>query len=204
MKKILTTPISDEDLKDIKIGDVIYLNGHIVTCRDVAHRRLIELGRELPVDLKGGAIFHAGPIVRRKEGEENKFEMVSIGPTTSMRMEKFEKEFIDHTGVKLIVGKGGMGPNTEAGCKENKAIHCVFPAGCAVNAATCVEEIEEYHWEDLGMPETLWVCRVKEFGPLIVSIDSEGSNIFEQNKVEFNKRKDAALEDLYTKVHYIK
>ncbi|WP_367565719.1 L(+)-tartrate dehydratase subunit beta [Lacrimispora sp.] len=204
MKKILTTPISDEDLKDIKIGDVIYLNGHIVTCRDIAHRRLIELGRELPVDIKGGAIFHAGPIVRRKEGEDNKFEMVSIGPTTSMRMEKFEKEFIEQTGVKLIVGKGGMGPNTEAGCKEHKALHCVFPAGCAVIAATCVEEIEEYHWEDLGMPETLWVCRVKEFGPLIVSIDAEGNNIFEQNKVEFNKRKDAALEDLYTKVHYIK
>ncbi len=105
MKKILTTPISDEDLKDIKIGDVIYLNGHIVTCRDVAHRRLIELGRELPVDLKGGAIFHAGPIVRRKEGEDNKFEMVPIGPTTSRRMEKFEKEFIEQTAVKLIVGK---------------------------------------------------------------------------------------------------
>lgn len=204
MKKILTTPIKDEDLKDIKIGDVIYLNGHIVTCRDVAHRRLIELGRELPVDLKGGAIFHAGPIVRKKEGEDNKFEMVSVGPTTSMRMEKFEKEFIEQTGVKLIVGKGGMGPNTEAGCKEHKALHCVFPAGCAVIAATCVEEIEEYHWEDLGMPETLWVCRVKEFGPLIVSIDAEGNNIFEQNKVEFNKKKEAALEDLYTKVHYIK
>lgn len=204
MKKILNTPISDEDLKDIKIGDVIYLNGHIVTCRDVAHRRLIELGRELPVDIKGGAIFHAGPIVRKVEGEDDNFEMVSVGPTTSMRMEKFEKEFIEQTGVKIIVGKGGMGPNTEAGCRENKAIHCVFPAGCAVVAATCVEEIEGAYWRDLGMPETLWVCRVKEFGPLIVSIDAEGNNIFEQNKVEFNKRKDAALEELYPKVKFIK
>ena len=204
MKKILNTPISDEDLKDIKIGDVIYLNGHIVTCRDVAHRRLIEYGRELPVDIQGGAIFHAGPIIRKIEGEEDKFEMVSIGPTTSMRMEKFEKEFIEKTGVKIIVGKGGMGPNTEAGCRENKAIHCVFPAGCAVVAATTVEEIEDAHWKDLGMPETLWVCRVKEFGPLIVSIDSEGNNIFEQNKVLFNERKDKALEDLYTKVKFIK
>ncbi len=204
MKKILTTPISDEDLKDIKIGDVIYLNGHIVTCRDVAHRRLIELGRELSVDLKGGAIFHAGPIVRKVEGQEDKFEMVSVGPTTSMRMEKFEKEFIEQTGVKIIVGKGGMGPNTEAGCRESKAIHCVFPAGCAVLAATCVEEIEGAHWRDLGMPETLWVCRVTEFGPLIVSIDAEGNNIFEQNKVEFNQRKDAALAELYPKVKFIK
>ena len=204
MKKILNTPVTDEDLKDIKIGDVIYLNGHIITCRDVAHRRLIELGRELPVDLKGGAIFHAGPIVRKIEGTDDKYEMVSIGPTTSMRMEKFEKEFIEQTGVKIIVGKGGMGVNTEAGCRENKALHCVFPAGCAVVAATCVEEIEAVHWLDLGMPEALWVSRVKEFGPLIVSIDAEGNNIFEQNKVEFNKRKEAAIQSLYPKVKFIK
>ena len=204
MKKILNTPVSDEDLKDIKIGDVIYLNGHIITCRDVAHRRLIELGRELPVDLKGGAIFHAGPIVRKIEGTDDKYEMISIGPTTSMRMEKFEKEFIEQTGVKIIVGKGGMGVNTEAGCRENKALHCVFPAGCAVVAATCVEEIEAVHWLDLGMPEALWVSRVKEIGPLIVSIDAEGNNIFEQNKVEFNKRKEAAIADLYPKVKFIK
>jgi len=204
MKKILKTPISSEDLKDIKIGDVIYLDGHIVTCRDVAHRRLIEYGRELPVDLEGGAIFHAGPIVRKVEGNEDKYEMVSVGPTTSMRMEKFEKEFIERTGVKLIVGKGGMGPNTEAGCKENKAIHCVFPAGCAVIAAETVEEIEEAHWMDLGMPETLWVCRVKEFGPLIVSIDSEGNNLFEQNKIVYNERKEDALRELYSKVRFIK
>jgi L(+)-tartrate dehydratase beta subunit len=204
MKKIIRTPVSSEDLKDIKIGDVIYLNGHIVTCRDVAHRRLIEYGRELPVDLNGGAIFHAGPIVRKIEGQENKYEMVSVGPTTSMRMEKFEKEFIEKTGVKVIVGKGGMGVETEAGCRENKAIHCVFPAGCAVIAAETVEEIEDAHWMDLGMPETLWVCRVKEFGPLIVSIDAEGNNLFEQNKVAFNERKEKALEDLYAKVKFIK
>ena len=204
MKKILNTPISDEDLKDIKAGDVIYLNGYIVTCRDVAHRRLIEYGRELPVNLQGGAIFHAGPIVKKIDDEDNKYEMISVGPTTSMRMEKFEKEFIEKTGVKLIVGKGGMGPNTEAGCRENKAIHCVFPAGCAVLAATTVEEIENEYWQDLGMPETLWVCRVKEFGPLIVSIDAEGNNLFEQNKVLFNERKDNALKGLYSKVKFIK
>jgi len=88
-KKILTTPIKAEDLEDVKVGDIIYLNGHIVTCRDVAHRRLIEEKRALPVDLDGLAIFHAGPIVRPVG--DDKFEMVSIGPTTSMRMEKFEK-----------------------------------------------------------------------------------------------------------------
>lgn len=204
MKKILKTPVSSEDLKDIKIGDVVYLDGYIVTCRDVAHRRLIEYGRELPVDIKGGAIFHAGPIVRKIEGTDNKYEMISVGPTTSMRMEKFEKEFIEQTGVKVIVGKGGMGKNTEEGCRENKAIHCVFPAGCAVIAAKTVEEIEDAHWMDLGMPESLWVCRVKEFGPLIVSIDTEGNNLFEMNKVLFNERKEEAINELYTKVKFIK
>lgn len=203
-KKILTTPIKAEDLEDIKIGDIIYLNGHITTCRDVAHRRLIEAGRELPVNLDGGAIFHAGPIIRPIAGEEDKFEMVSVGPTTSMRMEKFEKEFIEKTGVKLIVGKGGMAEGTMEGCKENKALHCVFPAGCAVVAATTVEEIEDANWRDLGMPETLWTCRVKEFGPLIVSIDTHGNNLFEDNKVVFNQKKDKAIEEICKNVSFIK
>ena len=170
-KKILTTPIKNEDLADIKAGDIIYLNGHIVTCRDVAHRRLIEGGRELP---------------------------------TSMRMEKFEKEFIAKTGVKLIVGKGGMGKGTEEGCAEHKALHCVFPAGCAVVAAVCVEEIEDAQWRDLGMPETLWVCRVKEFGPLIVSIDTHGNNLFEQNKIIFNQRKELVADEICQNVSFIK
>ena len=137
-KKILTTPISAEDLKDIKIGDIVYLNGSMTTCRDVAHRRLVEEGRELPVDVRNNAIFHAGPIIRPLEND--KFEMVSVGPTTSMRMEKFEYEFVKETGVRVIIGKGGMKENTERACKEFGAIHCVFPAGNAVVAATEVEE----------------------------------------------------------------
>ena len=82
MKKVLTTPIKDEDLNDLNVGDVVYLTGRLVTCRDVAHRRRIEQGRELPVNLEGGAIFHGGPIVRKKNS--GSFEMVSIGPTTKI------------------------------------------------------------------------------------------------------------------------
>ena len=201
-KRILTTPIRDEDLADLNVGDVVYLTGHIVTCRDVAHRRLIELKRELPVDIRGGAIFHAGPIVRKKE--DGRFEMVSIGPTTSMRMEKFEKDFIKETGVKLIVGKGGMGPETEAGCREFKAVHAIFPGGCAVLAATQVEEIENAEWQDLGMPETLWVNRVREFGPLIISIDTKGNNLIEQNKAQFNAKKGAVVDRISSQVRFIK
>ena len=201
-KKILTTPIKDEDLAELRAGDVVYLTGHLVTCRDVAHRRLIEQKRELPVNLKGGAIFHAGPIVRKRG--DGKFEMVSIGPTTSMRMEKFEKDFIERTGVKLIVGKGGMGPLTEEGCKKFKAVHAIFPGGCAVVAATQVEEIERAEWLDLGMPETLWVNRVKEFGPLIISIDTQGNNLIEKNKAEFNAKKAPIVQRIHQQVGFIK
>ena len=179
-KKVLITPISEEDLADIKIGDIVWLDGDLMTCRDVAHRRLVEYGRE------------------------DDYEMVSVGPTTSMRMEKFEYEFTKLTGVRVIVGKGGMGPNTERACKEFGAIHCVFPAGCAVVAATEVEKIVEHHWDELGMPETLWCNKVKEFGPLIVSIDAQGRNLFEENKVIFNERKEAAKQAIYPEVKFIK
>ncbi|MFY0677159.1 MAG: L(+)-tartrate dehydratase subunit beta [Neptuniibacter sp.] len=202
MKKILTTPIKDEDLESLNVGDIVYLTGRLVTCRDVAHRRLIEHKRELPVNIEGGAIFHAGPIVRQLE--DGNFEMVSIGPTTSMRMEKFEKEFIEQTGVKLIVGKGGMGAGTVEGCEKHKAVHAVFPGGCAVLAATMVEEIEGAEWQDLGMPETLWINRVKEFGPLIISIDTKGNNVFEQNKEVFNERKAPVLERIKKELSFIK
>ena len=185
-KKILTTPITSEDLKDIHIGDIVYLNGSMTTCRDVAHRRLVEEGRELPVDVRDAAIFHAGPIIRPLD--DDKFEMVSVGPTTSMRMEKFEYEFVKETAVRVIIGKGGMKENTENACKDFGAIHCVFPAGNAVVAAT----------------EALWHCRVKEFGPLIVSIDTEGRNLFEENKVIFNERKEKAIEEVCKHVSFIK
>ncbi len=201
-KKILVTPVTAEDLKDIKIGDIIYLTGSLTTCRDVAHRRVVEEGREIPVDVRNNAIFHAGPIIRPLG--DDKFEMVSVGPTTSMRMEKFEYEFVKITGVRVIVGKGGMKENTARACKEFGAIHCVFPAGNAVVAAVEVEEIVKAEWRDLGMPETLWNCRVKEFGPLIVSIDAQGRNYFEEKKVEYNRRKDEQIAEICKQVRFIK
>ena len=201
-KKVLITPLTKADLADIQAGDIVYLDGDLMTCRDVAHRRVIEYGRELPYDIRGKAILHAGPIVRPTS--DGGYEMVSVGPTTSMRMEKFEYDFTQHTGVRVIVGKGGMGPNTERACKEFGAIHCVFPAGCAVVAATEVLKIQEHHWDELGMPETLWVCKVREFGPLIVSIDANGRNLFEEQKVLYNAWKEAAKAAIYPEVSFIK
>ena len=160
------------------------------------------LFRSIPVDVRNNAILHAGPIIRPLG--DDKFEMVSVGPTTSMRMEKFEYDFVKATGVRVIIGKGGMRENTQRACKELGAIHCVFPAGNAVVAAVSVEEIVQAQWQDLGMPETLWNCRVKEFGPLIVSIDSEGRNYFEEKKVEYNRKKDEQVELISRQVGFIK
>ena len=93
-KKVLITPVTAEDLADIHIGDIVYLDGDLVTCRDVAHRRLIEGKRELPVDLHGKAILHAGPIVRPSETAASGYEMVSVGPTTSMRMKSSRRNLL--------------------------------------------------------------------------------------------------------------
>jgi len=199
--KVLTTPLSDADIATLAIGDIVYLTGRLVTCRDVAHRRLLELHRPLPVDLKGLAILHAGPIVRPRG--DGRFEMVSIGPTTSMRMEKFEHDFIRETGVKLIVGKGGMGPETVRGCREYGAVHAVFPGGCAVLAAERVEEIEGVEWSDLGMPEAMWINRVDTFGPLIISIDAHGNNLFERNRAAFDAKKGPIVDRIGKQVRFI-
>ena len=201
MNKVLKTPIQSEDVEQLKIGDIVFLDGYLVTCRDMAHRRLIDMGMQLPVELEGLAILHAGPIVT-KDGDG--WKIVSIGPTTSMRMEVHEKEFIKQTGVKLVVGKGGMGPETVAGCAAHKAVHAVFPGGCAVLAASRVEEIERVEWLDLGMPEALWVTRVKNFGPLIISIDTHGNNLFDKNKAIYNDRKGAIVEKICEQVKFIK
>jgi L(+)-tartrate dehydratase beta subunit len=200
--KQFKTPLTRSDMAGLEIGDVLELTGTIYTARDAAHKRLEGLwkeGQPMPLDFTNQFIFYAGPCPA-KPGHP----VGSIAPTTSMRMEKFEKEFIAQTGVKLVVGKGGMGAGTVEACKKDKALHVVFPAGCAVVAATQVEEIEDAQWRDLGMPETLWVCRVKEFGPLIVSIDTYGRNLFEENKVVYNKKKEQAIADICKQVSFIK
>ena len=120
-----------------------------------------------------------------------------------MRMEKAEKEFLAATGVKIVIGKGGMGPKTTEGCKESKAVHTIFPGGCAVVAAECIEKVEGVEWLDLGMPEAMWRFKGKEFGPLIVSIDCHGGNLIDDNKVKFNERKEQLVPEISKKVQFM-
>ena len=200
-----TTPVSDEDIRKVHIGDVIYLTGDITTGRDDVHHRVVISGRESPVDLKGKAIFHAGPIMKKisAEGEPDKYKVISVGPTTSMRMDKAQAEFLRATGAKIIIGKGGMGPKTTQGCIDNCAIHTIFPGGCAVVAAEECVDVEGVEWLDLGMPEAMWKLKADKFGPLIVSIDSYGNNLIENNKKLFQEKKEAALESLKGKLDFM-
>lgn len=197
-KIILSTPFTEEDIRDLHAGDVIYVDGDIVTGRDDVHIRVVKEGVGLPVDLSGRVLMHAGPIISGSAG--NGYEIVSIGPTTSMRMEKLEHDFIEKTGVRLIIGKGGMGERTAGACREFGAVHCVLPAGNAVVGAACVEEISGVEWMDLGMAEALWKIRVKGLGPLIVTIDSSGRNIFAEKKKEIARRKEEQIEKISKKL----
>jgi fumarate hydratase subunit beta len=174
------TPISEEDVRKLNVNDVIYITGTIVTARDQAHRRALELakeGKKLPIDLKGLAAFHCGPIMK-KEGD--KWIAVAAGPTTSTRMDIFEDEFIKNFGVRVVIGKGGMGKRTTEAMKQYGAVYGAFTGGAGVLAAKAIKNVRAVEWYDLGMPEALWILDVEDFGPLSVSIDSHGNNIFEQ------------------------
>lgn len=191
--KILKTPVNDRDISSLKIGDTIYLDGIAVTCRDDGHHRYLQ-GIKPGIDLDGLAVYHAGPIVREEKGE---YKIISAGPTTSNRMESVEEEFIRKSGAKIFIGKGGMGEKTANACQKYKAIHCVYCGGCGAVAADSIEKVIGVEWLDLGMPEAMWILELKNFGPLIVSIDTCGNNLFSENKKEFEIKKELEKSKLH-------
>jgi len=187
----LRTPISEEDIRKLRVNDVIYISGTMFTARDQAHRRALELykeGKSPPLEMEGLAVFHCGPIVRK---ENDRWIIVAAGPTTSTRMELFEDEFIKNFKVRVVIGKGGMGKKTTEAMKQYGAVYGAFTGGAAVLAAKAVKNVKSVEWFDLGMPEAMWILEVENFGPLTVAIDAHGNNLFEvvQRKVEESKQK---------------
>ncbi|MBS7633368.1 fumarate hydratase C-terminal domain-containing protein [Candidatus Bathyarchaeota archaeon] len=185
------TPISEQDIRKLKVNDVLYVTGTIVTARDQAHRRALEYfqqGKPLPLNLEGLAVFHCGPVVS-KEGD--KWSAVAAGPTTSTRMDIFEDEFIKNFKVRVVIGKGGMGKKTTDAMAKYGAVYGAFTGGAAILAAKAIKNVRGVEWLDLGTPEALWIFEVEEFGPLAVAIDSHGNNIFLDvaKNVEANKQR---------------
>lgn len=185
------TPISEAMIRKLRVNDVLYVSGTMVTARDQAHRRALEYfkkGEQLPIELEGLALFHCGPIVK-KEGDG--WIIIAAGPTTSTRMDIFEDEFIKNFKVRVIVGKGGMGERTTYAMGKYGAVYGAFTGGAAILAAEAIKNVRRVEWLDLGMPEAMWIMEVEEFGPLTVAIDSHGNNLFAENqkKVEKNKKR---------------
>jgi tartrate/fumarate subfamily iron-sulfur-dependent hydro-lyase beta chain len=187
----LKTPISEEEIRKLRVNDVLYITGIIVTARDQAHRRALEYlreGKPLPLKLEGLAVYHCGPVVSR---EGDRWVAVAAGPTTSTRMDLFEDEFIKNFKVRVVIGKGGMGRRTTEAMAKYGAVYGAFTGGAAILAAKAIKSVRGVEWLDLGTPEALWIFEVENFGPLTVAIDSHGNNLYLDvaKNVEENRRR---------------
>lgn len=171
----LTTPISEETARSLKVGDEILLTGKIVTARDAAHKLMIEERPDfIREHLKDGVIYHCGPVVK-KEGDEYSF--VAAGPTTSSREEPYQAAVCEEYSVRAVIGKGGMGPLTAAGLQKVGAVYLHAVGGAGSLIGKMVKKVHTvYKLEEFGTPEAFWVCEVEDF-PCVVTMDSHGGSL---------------------------
>lgn len=184
-KKNTTTlrpPLSENDVRRLRVGEFVKLTGRIVTARDKAYARMLKLlrsGKRPPVDLRGGVIYHCGPLVQRTP---KGWKIISAGPTTSARLDDVQEEFVRRTGVSALVGKGGIDEKVAGEISKLGCLYLAFPGGAGALAARSIRFIERMIWPDLGLTEALWVLRVRNFGPLTVAVDTQGRNLYHRMK----------------------
>lgn len=183
----LTTPIDEATIRTLKVGDTVVLNGRLYTGRDAVHHRLHE-GVEPPVDLRGHIIYHCGPVMVQEEG---RWVCKAAGPTTSSREEPYQWEVMRDHGIRGVIGKGGMGPKTLAGCKEYGAVYLHAIGGAAQVCAQAIKRVDGVDWMDLGSPEAIWHLWVEGF-TAIVTMDAHGNSLH-QSVLEESKARLAAL-----------
>ncbi|WP_298781419.1 FumA C-terminus/TtdB family hydratase beta subunit [uncultured Fretibacterium sp.] len=192
-KRVITIPVKDEDVLSLRLGDVVYLTGHIFTARDMVHLKLRELydaGEPFPKDFQGAVIFHAGPVCLKKT--DGSWQLNVIGPTTSIRMEP-HADFVGRLGVRVLIGKGGMGEDTLKACEKYGYVYLQAAPGCAAKLGQGIKSVYDVHWFELGMPEALWDLEAEEFGPLVVGMDAHGNSIYKDLMKTALKR----LEQIY-------
>lgn len=205
--KQISTPISDETIRDLKVGDAVALSGMMITGRDAVHKWMIEtfikktrqpqgddlqVYEELKKILNGSVIYHCGPVVSGLDTKDYKF--VAAGPTTSIREEPYQADVMKHFNIKGVIGKGGMGPKTLKGCEETPAVYFHAIGGAASYIAQTVVKVHGVFKLDFGVPEAIWVIEVKEF-PVVVTMDSHGGS--QHAVIEASSRK--VLEDLISR-----
>lgn len=177
----LTLPVSEEETRKLRIGDVVYLSGVIYTARDMAHlklKTLYENNQPLPHNFNGEAVFHAGPVCLKRN---DSWKLNVIGPTTSIRMEPYA-DFIGKIGVRFVIGKGGMAESTQEACKKYGYVYLQAAPGCAAKLAQGVCQVKSVTWFELGMPEAIWELEVSRFGPFVVGMDTLGESIYSSVK----------------------
>jgi fumarate hydratase class I len=167
----LQAPISDEQIRSLKVGDVVLISGRVFTGRDAVHAHLMK--NPPPVDLSGGVLYHCGPVVA-KDGDS--WRVTAAGPTTSIREEPYQAEILKRYGVRVVIGKGGMGAKTLAGLKESGAVYLNAIGGAAQFYARCIERVEGVSLMEFGTPEAMWHLQVKDF-PAIVTMDAHGASL---------------------------
>lgn len=181
-------PAEERTIRELRVDDVVYLSGPLCTLRDMGHRRAVDAlarGEELPFHLAGNGLWHCGPIARR---EDDPWRLVSAGPTTSSRFTTLGAELIRRLGIRVVVGKGTMGPAAVEAMKEAGCCFLNATGGCAVLYARQVEEVVAVHWLDLGEPEAAWMVVARDMGPLVVGIDSTGDDLFGRMRAEMAPR----------------
>jgi fumarate hydratase class I len=167
----LTTPLTEQAVRELRVGDVVLVSGLVHTGRDALHHHL--MSHEPPVSLAGGVLFHCGPVVLKQGG---RWTVTAAGPTTSSREEPYQAEVIRRYGVRAVIGKGGMGPRTLAALAECGAVYLSAVGGAAQLYASCVEAVEGVDLLELGVPEAMWHLRVKDF-PVVVTMDARGGSL---------------------------
>jgi L(+)-tartrate dehydratase beta subunit len=186
----LTFPVTDpQDLLALRAGDEVLVQGHVIGIRDRTQIRIFDDGQEPPLDLTGAFLLHTAPNVR-KVGE-GRYEKICVGTTTSARMVRFTEPLGARYGVRAICGKGGLPDEAIEPMQRLGMVYFAIVGGAAALETTQIEEIEEVAWEEL-MPECLWKFRVRDFGPLIVGIDSHGNSLFH----DVQERAKSKLEEL--------
>lgn len=193
--KVLETPIDPEEVKQLRVGDAFYITGIIFTARDAAHEKLLELDdSQVPFDPSQYAMFHCGPAIHKVDGE---WQVVSAGPTTSIRMEIFEDEFIERFGTRIIIGKGGMGDRTLTALQKHGAVYAQYTGGAGALMANAIETVEDvYFLDELGIPEAFWMFRVDKAGPFLVTMDSAGNSTHADVAAEVQENLEQLKEEL--------
>ena len=177
----LQTPLSEKDVRSLKIGDVVFINGPVITGRDEFHIRALnnlKEGESVPEDIKGCVLYHCGPIM--KKGDDGEWEVVAAGPTTSARMNSLEPEMIRSFGIRAIIGKGGMSDEVIEVMSEVGCVYLAATGGAAISLAEGLSKVEGVEWLDLGMAEAMWRFNTNKLGPLIVAIDANGNSLYKK------------------------